>query len=104
MLKLVGGYHTIDEIYRLYFDDVRNEFIDSYNHKFHCFTLKTLLIRLNLGKECNSKNTKFLIRQDNQEWFCEHEIEYDNGTELFIISYGQTPIEALHKCIELISV
>ena len=103
MLKLVGGYNTFEKVFRLYFDEVTDKFVDGWGKVYQNFDLKMLY--KSLGKTSTDISaSRFLIRQERSEWFCEYEKRYDEQTDLFIITYGQTPEEALHKCIELIEV
>ena len=101
MEKLVGGFNTLGTSYRIYYNEETMKLSDNYGNEIHSLGLSTLLRRM---EEYNLEKveSRYLIRQEKDDWFCECVVSYKGNIEVFIIAYGNTPEEAFGKCGGLI--
>jgi hypothetical protein len=97
MEKLVGGFNTSGTSYRIYYNEETMKLSDSYGKEIHSLSLNTLLRRM---EEYNLEKieSRYLIRQEKEGWFCECIVNFKGNIEVFIIAYGKTPEEAFGKC------
>ena len=101
MKKLVGGFDTLKTSYRVYYNEETMKLYDIYGNEIYSLSLDTLLNKI---EEFNLEKieSKYLIRQEKNNWFCECVVSFKGSIEVFIIAYGETPEEAFRKCGGLI--
>jgi hypothetical protein len=101
MKKLVGGFNTLGTSYRVYYNEETMKLSDSYGNEIYFLNLNTLLKKV---EEYNLEKieSRYLIRQEKENWFCECVVSFKGDIEVFIIAYGKTPEEAFGKCGGLI--
>ena len=101
MKKLVGGFNTLGTSYRIYYNEETEELIDGHGNIVISLSLSSLLRRI---EEYNLEKieSRYLIRQEKEKWFCECVLDFKNKIEVFIVAYGESPEEAFRKCEKLL--
>lgn len=95
MKKLVAGAYSPSMSLHVYeyengiLKDAKGEYV----------SLKTYYSIINTLIECEGQDIHYLIRQADDEWFCEYVVRMFPQTEAYVIGYGDGPEEALANCL-----